>query len=188
MNTVLVRQASLFTQLVAVAPKFEAVLMKLQRISLERHPSGVLAVHPQSLCQLVFVHRGGVVVGEVGLVSTVSQWESFLTPVLRELRISIQETLQSLHLALDFSGQLGYFFFCVINKDLVESGGDLHPFGVGWKLKVRWLRVASDAVVKSLLGQHELYVLPEELLQTAIHQLTAHRHAAEVTAEAGLPR
>ncbi len=67
----------------------------------------------------------------------------------------------------------------------MEFGGDLDPFGVGWQLEVRRLRVAADAVVKAFFGQHELHVLPEELLQAAVHQLAAHRHAAQV--EAGLP-
>ncbi len=115
MNTVLVRQASLLTQLVAVAPELVAVLMKLQRVALESHASGMLAVHPQSLRQLVFVHRSSVVMGKVGLVRAVSQWQSFLAPVLRELCVSIEKTLQNLQLALHFRGQLRKFFFRVAN-------------------------------------------------------------------------
>lgn len=103
-NTVLVCQASLLTQLVAVAPELVAVLMKLQSVALESNTSGMLAVHPQSLSQLVLVHRGGVVMGQVGLVRAVSEWQSFLTPVLRELCVSIEETLQNLQLALHFCG------------------------------------------------------------------------------------
>lgn len=103
-NAVLVRQASLLTQLMAIAPELVAVLMKLQCIALESHTTSMLAVHPQSLRQLVFVHCRGVVVRKVGLVSTVSQWQSFLTPVLRELCVSVEKTLQNLQLALHFSG------------------------------------------------------------------------------------
>lgn len=103
-NTVLVSQASLLTQLVAVAPELVAVLMKLKCVTLESHTASVLAVDPQSLSQLVFVHRCGVVMGKVGLVSAVSQWQSFLTPVLRELGVSFEKTLQDLQLALHFGG------------------------------------------------------------------------------------
>ena len=81
-DAVLVSQAALLTQLVAVAPELVAVLVKLQRVALESHASGVLAVHSQSLCQLVFVHGGGVVVGEVRLVGAVSQRQGLLAPVL----------------------------------------------------------------------------------------------------------
>lgn len=81
-DTVLVSQASLLTQLVTVAPELVAVLVELQGIALESHASGVLAVNSQSLSQLVFVHCRGVVVGQVRLVRAVSQRQSFLAPVL----------------------------------------------------------------------------------------------------------
>lgn len=103
-NTVLVSQTSLLTQLVSVAPKVVAVLVKLQSVALESHSSSVLAVHPQSVSQLVFMDRGGVVMGEVGLVGAVSQRQRFLAPVLRELCVSVKKTLQNLHLALHFCG------------------------------------------------------------------------------------
>lgn len=99
-NAVLVSQASLLAQLVAVAPELVAVLVKLQCVALEGHTSGMLAVHPQRLCQLVFVHCSGVIVGKVGLVGTMSQWQRFLASVLRELCVSIEKTLQNLQLAL----------------------------------------------------------------------------------------
>lgn len=103
-NTVLVSEASLLTELVAVAPELVAVFMNLQCVALESDTAGVLAVHSQCLCQLVFVHRRGVVMGKVGLVSAVSQWQSFLAPVLREFCVSIEKALQNLQLALHFRG------------------------------------------------------------------------------------
>lgn len=135
-DTVLVSQASLLTQLMAIAPELVAVLMKLQCVMLESHAACVLAVHPQCLRQLVFVHRCGVVMRKVGLVGAVSQWQSLLTPVLRELGVSIEKTLQNLKVALYFGSYLSQFFVCAANQDLVQSGGDLDPLGIGRQLKV----------------------------------------------------
>lgn len=46
----------------------------------------------------------------------------------------------------------------------MESGGDLDPFGVGRQLKVRRLRVAADAIIKTFFGEHQVDMLPEEFL------------------------
>ncbi|TNN43814.1 hypothetical protein EYF80_045980 [Liparis tanakae] len=186
-DAVLVREAALLTQLVSVAPELVAVLVELQGVALEGHAPGVLAVHPERLRQLVLVHRGGVVVGQVGLVGAVGQRQRLLAPVVGELGVGVEEPLQHLQLAAHLRRQLDDVLLGgVADQHLVDPRGDPDPLGEGRQLEVRRLRVSPDAVVEALLGEHQLHVLPEELRQAAVGRLAAQQHAA--AAAVGRPR
>ena len=46
--------------------------------------------------KLAAVHAAGIVMGQIGLVSSMGQWQGFLATAVREFSIHIQKALQAL--------------------------------------------------------------------------------------------
>lgn len=65
MYTVLVGQTPLFTELMAIAPKFVAVFVQLHGVFVKGWTSSMLTVYPKSLSELILMDCHGVIVRQV---------------------------------------------------------------------------------------------------------------------------